>query len=239
MKVLLAQLTTEVRLTLRRGESLLLILGLPLLFLVFFASVDVLPTGDGEPIDFLAPGILSLAVMSAAMVSLSISTGFERSYGVLKRLGATPLGRPRLIAAKTLAVVAVELVQFAVLVPVAVALGWDPQAEWLAALGGVVLGTAAFAGLGLVLAGRLRAELNLAASNGLYLVLLMLSGMMFSLDELPGPLRAVARALPSGALTEVLRGTLSSAATPGRAWLVLSAWAIAAPLLASRLFRWH
>jgi len=239
MKVLTAQLGTEVRLTLRRGESLLLILGLPLFFLAFFSSVDVLPTGPGEAIDFLAPGILALAVMSTAMVSLSIATGFERSYGVLKRLGATPLGRPRLVLAKTGGVVAVELVQFAVLVPVAFALGWEPDANWLAATAGVVLGTAAFAGIGLVLSGRLRAEVNLAASNGLYLVLLVISGMMFSLDELPGAARRGARLLPSSALADVLRGALAGRATADRAWIVLAGWAFAGPILAARTFRWE
>ena len=115
--LLAAQTRVEMTLTLRRGESLLLVLGIPVLLLVFFSVVDVLPTGDGEPIDFLAPGILALAVMSTAMVSLGIATGFERSYGVLKRLGATPLGRPRLVAAKTAAVVLIEIVQLVVLVP--------------------------------------------------------------------------------------------------------------------------
>jgi len=239
VNVLVAQFLTEVRLTLRRGESLLLILGLPLFFLVFFSSVDVLPTGPGRSIDFLAPGILALAVMSTAMVSLSISTGFERSYGVLKRLGSTPLGRPRLVVAKTGGVVAVELAQFAILVPVAFALGWKPDAAWAEAVAGVVLGTSAFAGIGLVLAGRLRAEVNLAASNGLYLVLLMISGMMFSLDELPGAARAVARLLPSSALADILRGTLAGGSAPGRAWLVLTAWAVAAPLIAARTLRWE
>jgi ABC-2 type transport system permease protein len=239
MRAFLAQFRTELVLTLRRGESLLLILGLPLLFLVFFSQVDVLPVGEDEPIEFLAPGIMALAVMSTAMVSLSISTGFERSYGVLKRLGSTPLGRPRLVAAKTTAVVAIELVQFVLLVSVAVVLGWDASGEWGAALLAVALGTVAFAGLGLVLAGRLRAEVNLAAANGLYLVLLLVSGMAFSLDELPEWLRAVSRALPSGALTEVLRAAFTDAAIPARAWAVLVVWAVAGPVLAVRLFRWE
>ncbi|MEZ5259700.1 MAG: ABC transporter permease [Ilumatobacteraceae bacterium] len=207
---------------------------------MFFSTVDVLPTGPGRSIDFLAPGILALAVMSASMVSLAISTGFERSYGVLKRLGVTPLGRPKLVVAKIGAVVAVELVQFAVLVPLAFLLGWDPQdPSWLGAVAGVVLGTTAFAGLGLILAGRLRAEVNLAAANGLYLVLLLISGMMFSLDELPGPARAVARLLPSSALADVLRGVLSTDATPARAWIVLAVWAVATPVVAARVFRWE
>ena len=68
----------------------------------FFSVVDVLPKGDfRHSVDYLTPGVLALAVMSTGMVQLAIGTAFERQYGVLKRLGATPLGRPRLLAAKT------------------------------------------------------------------------------------------------------------------------------------------
>ena len=236
---LTAQTRVEMTLTLRRGESLLLVLGIPVLLLVFFSVVDVLPTGGGEPIDFLAPGILALAVMSTAMVSLGIATGFERSYGVLKRLGATPLGRPRLVAAKTAAVVLIEIVQLVVLVPVSYALGWAPGGRWALALAGVVVGTVAFAGLGLAMAGWLRGEVNLAAANALYLVLLLLGGMIFPLDELPSGLAQVAQLLPSAALAEVLRAALTTGAAPVRAWGTLLAWAVVTPVVAARTFRWE
>ena len=139
MTPLLAHLRLELALLARNGESLLLTLGIPALLLVFFANVDVLPI-DGEPIDFLAPGVLSLAVLSTALVNLAIGTAFEREYGVLKRLGATPLGRPRLLAAKTFAILVVEAVQVAVLWALALALGWDPSPEAAFVLA-VVLGT--------------------------------------------------------------------------------------------------
>jgi ABC-2 type transport system permease protein len=233
------QSRTEVTLTLRRGESLLLVLGIPVLLLVFFTAVDVLPTGTDEPIDFLTPGILALAVMSTAMVSLGIATGFERSYGVLKRLGATPLGRPRLVAAKTVGVVLVEVLQFVILVPVAYLLGWSPHGSWPLALGGVVLGTIAFAGIGLVLAGNLRGEVNLAAANALYLVLLLFGGMVFSLDKLPDGVGQLARFLPSAALAQVLRQAFVTGHAPLQAWLILTFWAIVAPIAAARTFRWE
>ena len=241
MSPLRAQVRHEVSTTLRNSEQLLLTLIIPVLLLVFFSLVDVLPTDTKEPIDFLAPGILALAVMSAAMVSLGIGTGFERTYKVLKRLGTTPLGRGRLIAAKIVAVVAVELVQFAVLIPVAYALGWDPDGpNWLGASAAVVVGTVAFAGIGLSLAGRLRGEINLAAQNGLYLVLLLLGGMVIPFSELPGPISAVAKALPSGALADVLRETLTGAGTrPGTSWWILLGWAVVTPVAAARLFRWE
>jgi ABC-2 type transport system permease protein len=238
VRALVAQLRLELALVARNGESLLLTLGIPVLLLVFFANVDVLPI-DGEPIDFLAPGVLALAVLSTSLVNLAIATGFEREYGVLKRLGATPLGRPRLLAAKTIAVLVVEAVQIAVLWVVALALGWNPSAE-IGFVAAVALGTIACAGLALCLAGTLKALVTLAAANGLYLVLLLLSGMVIPLEELPGPARALARALPSGALAEAVRGSLlDGGSVPGRAWAVLAAWAIAAPLLATRLFRWE
>jgi ABC-2 type transport system permease protein len=241
VKRLVVQLRHELLLVARNGEQLLLTLGIPVLLLSFFSLVDVLPTGTDEPIDFLAPGVLALAVMSTAMVSLGIGTGFERSYLVLKRLGATPLGRGRLVVAKIVAVAVVEIVQFAVLIPLAIVLGWDPSAPDIAlALAAVLLGTAAFAGIGLTLAGRLRGEINLAAQNALYLVLLLLGGMVVPFDELPGPLRAVALALPSGALSDVLRESLTGLGErPGTSWAVLAGWAVASPLVARRLFRFH
>src|SRR2546421_9941112 len=118
--------------TLRRGESVLLALGIPVGLLAFFSVVDVLPTPTRHPVDFLAPGVLALAVMSTAMVSLAIATGFERQYLVLKRLGSTPLGRPALLAGKTAAVVVGGVVQVAGLGPVALAVGWHAGGASLA-----------------------------------------------------------------------------------------------------------
>jgi ABC-2 type transport system permease protein len=239
--VLRAQAAAEVEMTLRRGESVLVALGIPVMLLVFFSVVEVLPTPAAidEPVDFLAPGILALAVMSTAMVSLGIATGFERQYLVLKRLGTTPLGRPALLAAKTIAVLVVELVQVAVLVPVALVLGWDPHGDLALAVGAVLLATVAFAGLGLLMAGTLRAEVTLAAANGLYLVLLLLGGMVVPLTSLPAWLREVARLLPAAALSDALHAALAGAAVPDRAWLVLGAWAVAAPAAAAVSFRWE
>ena len=86
MRAVLAQTRVELTLTLRRGESVLLALGIPVLLLVFFSTVDVGFIEHGDRVDFVAPGVLALAVMSTAMVGLGIATGFERQYLVLKRL---------------------------------------------------------------------------------------------------------------------------------------------------------
>ncbi|MGH9054905.1 MAG: ABC transporter permease [Acidimicrobiales bacterium] len=242
MKSLKAQVAAELRLTLRRGDSVLLNLAIPVGLLVFFSLVDVLPKPAGvvHPVTFLAPGLLALAVMSTAMVSLGIATGFERQHGVLKRLGSTPLGRPRLLVAKIVSVGAIEVLQVAVLVVVSLLLGWDPGGPVALAVPAILLATVAFAGLGLLMAGALRAEVTLAAANGLYLALLLLGGMIFPLSKLPGGLRVLAEALPAGALTDALHGSLSAGAgVPGRAWIVLAVWAVATPLTAALTFRWE
>ena len=240
MTALTAQTRTEVMLTLRRGESLLLILAIPLLLLGFFSLVDVLPKGDFEhSVDFLVPGVLALAIMSTGMVQLAIGTSFERQYGVLKRLGATPLGRPRLLAAKTASIIAVEIVQIVLVVAAGLALGWDPHLT-AGVIPAVILGTIAFSGIGLLMAGLLRGEVTLAAANGLYLVLLLIGGMVVPLSELPEGLRWVAELLPSGALAQALVGTMSQGGgVPTKAWIVLVVWAVAAPLAAARTFRWE
>jgi ABC-2 type transport system permease protein len=240
-----AQTRAEVFMTLRRGETLLLTVGIPVLFLLFFSTVHVVSTPTTKAVDFFVPGILALAVMSTAMVSLGIATGFERGYGVLKRLGSTPLGRPRLLGAKVSTIMAVEIIQAVVLIPVGLLLGWHPGGhDSAAAIGGaigvVLLATVAFAGLGLFMAGVLKAEVNLAAANGLYLVLLLLGGMVVPIGKLPGGLASVAKVLPAESLSAALHATLGSGATvPTMSWIVLAVWAVATPVAAAITFRWE
>jgi len=236
-----SQLRTEVALASRQGEQLLVSLGIPLLVLVFFSLVDVVPVPTERAVDYVAPATLALAVMSTSMVSLGIGTGFERQYGVLKRLGASPLGTGRWVAAKTTLVVLTEVVQLAVLTGVAFALGWrPPMAGWLPALAGLALGTLAFAGVGLLIAGTLPGLVTLAVTNGLYLVLLLTGGMIVPVDELPGPMAAVSRVLPAAPLVEITTGSLTpDASVAPWAWITLTLWAAAAPLAAVRWFRWE
>src|SRR5262249_48141672 len=141
-----AQARIEALLTIPRGESLLVTLVVPLGILVFFSSVDAVNTSYKDPVDFLVPGVLALAVMSSAMVSLGIATGYERRYGVLKRLGSTPLSRAGLLSAKTLNVLGFEVFQAVVIVATGIALGWDPAGGLGGAIGLLLAGTTALRG---------------------------------------------------------------------------------------------
>ncbi|GAA2269987.1 ABC transporter permease [Nonomuraea roseoviolacea subsp. roseoviolacea] len=238
-RMVLAQAGAEVRATLRNGEQLLLTLVIPVLLLAGFTLAPLIDVGGGSRVAFLAPGVLALAVMSTAFTGQAIATGFERRYGVLKRLGATPLSRAGLMLAKTAAVLAVELIQVVVVVAVGLALGWRPHGSFAAAALLVVLGTAAFSGLGLLMAGTLRAEATLAAANLVYLVLLGAGGVMFPLSKLPESVRPALEVLPISALTGGLRTVLSGGALPLGALGVLAAWAVLCLGLASRTFRWE
>lgn len=236
-RMVLAQARTELVLTLRRGESLLLTVAIPLALLGFFTAVDVLPATAGRPVDFLVPGVLALAVVSSAFTGLAIATAYERSYGMLKRLGATPLPRWGLLAGKVLAVAAVELVQAALVLGLGLGLGWHPHGSPAAVVLLVLVGTAASAGLGLLMAGTLRAELTLAAANGLYLLFLLFGNIAFALS---GTVQTIGRALPTGALAHGLRAVLRDGSTvPAVDLGVLLAWAVVTLALAARTFRWE
>ena len=227
--------------TVRRGETLLLTIGIPVLLLVFFSLAHVTTSPTAHRIDFIAPGILALCILSTSLVSLSIATGFERSFGVLRRLHVTPLGQRRLIGAKIAGVLVTELLQIAVLTVVALALQWHPHGGGVGAADTVallILGSAGCAGIGLLLAGSLRAEVNLAASNGLYLVLLLLSGIVLPVTSLPSVVQKLVVGLPPGAMADGLHRVLGQGIAPsGADWLSLAIRAVLAPLLAARTFR--
>ncbi|MFD0900507.1 ABC transporter permease [Actinomadura sediminis] len=239
-RMILAQTAYELRAMLRNGEQLLLTMIIPVVLLVLFSATSLLDLGPGSRVDFLAPGVLALAVMSTAFTGQAIGTGFERRYGVLKRLGATPLPRAGLIAAKTLSVLAVEVIQAALICAVALALGWEPHGDPFSVLALLLLGTAAFSGFGLLMAGTLRAEATLAAANLVYVLLLAVGGVVFPLGEFPDAVRSALELLPISALAEGLRDVLrDGAALPGGPLLVLAVWAVAGLALAARFFKWE
>jgi ABC-2 type transport system permease protein len=239
-----AQALQEARQLIRNGEQLTLTLVIPLLLLVAFSVENLVNFGVTiSRVDFMTPGVIALAIMSTAFTSQAIATGFERRYGVLKRLGATPLSRGGLIAAKTATVIVVELLQAAIIMLLALALGWSPDASLTAIVTVpvlVLLGTAAFSGFALLMAGTLRAEATLAGANLIYVVLLGIGGVVFPLTKFPAGARPFLEVLPTGALSTALRDVLAyHAGIPALETIALAVWAIAGITLAARSFRWE
>ncbi|MGW3864621.1 ABC transporter permease [Streptomyces sp. NPDC005047] len=239
-RMIAAQAALETRMLLRNGEQLLLTVIIPTLLLVLFSTVDIVDTGTEEAVDFLAPGVLALAVMSTAFTGQAIATGFERRYGVLKRLAASPLPRWALMAAKTVSVLVTEVLQIVLLTVIAFALGWSPHGNPVAVLLLLVAGTAAFSGLGLLMAGTLKAEATLAAANLVFLLLLVGGGVIVPLDRFPDAAQDVLGLLPISALSNGLRDVLQHGA--GMPWgnlAVLAVWAVAGLAAAGKFFRWE
>ncbi|MBA2700543.1 MAG: ABC transporter permease [Chloroflexi bacterium] len=254
-KAVIAQAGVEARLTARRGENLLAMIGVPIALLLF-AGPWLAGRGD---IHLVLPGTLAIAIAASGLVNLAIATAYERGYGVLKRLGGSPLGRSGLVAAKVGVVLIIAVAQVIGLTAVAaLTLGWrpGPDASVLALAVTTVLGSAAFAGLGLLLAGTLRPEAALVGANVLFLAALGFAGALVPIAELPGPLQLVARVLPVGALSEAYAAALGSGADVlgrsggGAPWSILGPWGILAPwgilglwalvstAAAARTFRW-
>lgn len=236
-----AQVIVELRLTTRRGENLLALAGIPAVVLLFFGTTSVVGVPGDRPVDFLLPGAWTLAVVAAGLVNLGIATAYERSYGVLRHLGASPLGRSGLVVAKVTSIGAIVVVQSVVLGVVAwLALGWQPGGGTSIALliAGLGLGTVAFASLGLLLAGTLRADATLAVANGLFVLAVVLGGVILPTGDLPAPLAGIADVLPAAALSDSLRMALGSVPVDLQPFAVLGVWAVGAGALASRTFRW-
>lgn len=232
-----AQAGVEARLTARRGENLLAMIGVPIGVLLFIGGV-VLP---GSSVVARLPAVLALAIVASGFVNLGIATAYERAYGVLKRLGGSPLGRSGLVAAKLAVVVAIGFAQvLAILAVAGLVLGWraGPDASVVLVALTTAVGASAFAGLGLVIAGTLRPETALVVANLLFLLAVGFGGALLPMAGLPAPLADVVRLLPLAALTDAFAVALGSAGDVLRPLAILAAWAIAAVLVAARTFRW-
>lgn len=232
-----AQSRLEFRLLMSNGEQILLTLAIPVAALLAVVSLGL------ADIDEATAGVIALAILSTAFTATAISTGFERRSGVLKLLGATPLGRSGLLAGKITATLWVIVMQLLLITAVAAARGWSPRTSDPLALAVVVaLGGLALGSWGLALAGRLRAEATLAVANAIFLLLLFAGGTVLPTERLPGALAAVGQFLPSAALGDALRTLLTGPAAteaPIAEMVILAVWALAGCLITARTFRWE
>lgn len=238
----LAQARMEARLMLRNGEQLLLAVVIPVLVLIGGVTAGehlALDLETSRPlVDIFTPGVIALAVMSTSFTSLAIATGFERRYGVIKRLGSSPLPRSGLLAGKVGALLLVQLIQVIVIGGVGQLLGWTPEPGVLGVALAIVFGTAAFASLGLFVAGVFRAEATLAVANLIYLLLLA-GGAVVLPSSAYGAFGDVVQWLPSGALGEAMRTAFGDGGVDWAALTVLALWAAVGTTLTARTFKWE
>ncbi|HUP54795.1 MAG TPA: ABC transporter permease [Methylomirabilota bacterium] len=226
----------EARLTARRGENLLAMVGVPVAVLVFLAAFVLTPGS----VDRVLPGTLAIAIVASGLVNIGIATAYERGYGVLKRLGGAPLGRSGLVSAKVAVVMVIAVLQVIGLLAVATLLGWHP-APGTSVIGLALttfMGAAAFAGLGLSIAGMLRPEAALVVANVLFLVALGFGGAIVPIADLPAPVGDIVRLSPVGALSDTFAAALGNGIPIAAPFGILLFWAVLADVFAARTFRW-
>jgi ABC-2 type transport system permease protein len=240
MAMVRAAAAQELRIMARNAEQSLLAYVIPLAALI---GMTVISVGSiTEPrVDTVTPGILALAIMSSSFTSQAIMTGFDRRYGVMKRLAATGFPRWLLLASKCAATLVVIAAQFVLLCLVAyLGLGWQPRGNplWVAVL--TLLGVAAFIGLALLLGGTLRAEAVLGIANLVWLILIGVGGVLIPLTSAPAWLETIGGLTPAGALANGLRAVLTDGGGPGTAnVVVLGCWVVAGWAGTVRWFRWQ
>ncbi|MEO8106014.1 MAG: ABC transporter permease [Actinomycetes bacterium] len=232
----------ELTMFLRNGEQLLLTVVLPLGLLLVLGLTEIIDVGGAtrsERLAIVVPSMFALAVLSTSFTALAIQTGFERRYGVLRRIGTTPLLRSDVLAGKSLAVLTIEVVQVAVLGVVGFALGWRPDLVGLVVvIPLLLLGSAALASLALLLAGVVRAEATLALANLAYLVLAS-AGVVIPVDRAPERVQPLLELLPSAALAESLRIATGTGAVAWTLVAILIIWFLIGAGGVSRWFRWE
>jgi ABC-2 type transport system permease protein len=235
-RLVAAQALVEGRLTLRRGENLLAMIILPAAALWFLGSLP----GTTRTLASILPGVLALAIVASGLVNLAIATGFERGYGVLKRLGGSPLGRDGLLVAKLVVVAVIGVGQVLLLIGLAVAMGLSAgiNPSPIALVAATLIGSATFSALGLLLAGTLRAEATLVVANVLFLAALVLGGVLVPLVNLPDAVQTVALLSPVGALAELFRCALGFGGSFGENAVVVIVWGVGAALATARCFGW-
>ncbi len=142
--------------------------------------------------------------------------------------------------AKLAFVAITQTFQWAILIGVSLLMGWSPPGGgWLVAIAAALVGTAAFGGIGLLMAGTLPGVLTLALANGIYIVFLLIGGIIVPIEELPSALAAISKLFPAAAMTDIITASLTAGgAISSWSWPVLAVWGLAAPVAAGLLFRW-
>jgi ABC-2 type transport system permease protein len=241
----LHQLRSEQRLYWRSRELAFFTFALPIVFFVLLGSVygdDEIDGIDGSA--YLLAGMLGYGVSATAFAGLAIITVIRREDGILKRLRGTPLPAWAYVVAvvkSTLIVYALEAVALVALGKVLFDIPFPDR--WLSLVLTLLLGTLAFAAMGLGLTGAIRsAEGSSAVVNAIYLPMAFISGSFFSAAAFPPVVEAIADVLPLTYFIELTRDVLlydEEIWSNGKAVAVIAAWGIAGLVAALRWFRWE
>ncbi len=244
MTLLAKQSFLEMKLWLRRRETVFFSLLLPVMFLLFFGALYGSQKQNGIPyISYLVPGYAVFTTMAVALGTVCTNLANERQSHILKRLGGTPLPRWMMIVAKVVAGSMLVGAVVVVLVLVGTLIyGAHLRGNWLEAILVMVIGIWSFAVMGIVLGGTVKAESSAAVASLAYLALSFVGGVFVPLNQFPKTLRDAATLLPSERLVDAIETIWTRGhglSDTGMDIPVLVAWAAVVLLIGSRSFRWE
>lgn len=194
-------------------------------------------------VTYLVPSILAMALMQLGVFA-AVPLVQQREKGILKRMGATPLQRWKLVVSNILLRLLVAVADAVLILGIGIAV-FNVQivGNWMGLAGLVLLGAGAFLAIGFMLAAFLKTEEQ--ASGVVQVVqmpLMFLSGIFFPFDFMPDFLRTIARFLPLTYLGDALRqvsvnGTQVAPLSMDVA--ILGGWLVVCLAIAARSFRWE
>jgi ABC-2 type transport system permease protein len=234
----------------RNPASLFFTVSLPVIFLLIFATIfgdDTIDVGGDhvKTTTYYVPAIITLAVISAAMVSLCFSLVVARENGVLKRGRGTPMPSWVFIAGKVGNAIVVSVIMLVLLsvigrVLYGVAIPWDRLPAVLVTL---AVGAASFCCLGIALSSVIPSEDAAAPiTNATVLPLYFLSGVFIPESEIPSGVLDFSALFPIRHFFEAFFAAWDPQTVgAGFEWghlAVVAAWGTVGLLLAVRYFRW-
>lgn len=262
-RCLYQQLLTELRLFWRSQETIFLTFLVPMMAMALFiylsregmlASVfDVLFRGLGRegldtsqysPITFMTLGMITYCGIAASFESPLPKLVRERTQGILKRLGGSPLPVWVFLTAKTLSASALVFAEVLLIFVVGlVSKEFKVQGSWLDLAILLFLGANMLSGLAFALSNLTKThDSAIVVVHGVYIPMLLLCGAFIPVEALPGTLRAIARVLPLTYFVTPFRSVLVEGVGLTAHWgdvVILLLWTIGGWALAIKTFRWE
>jgi ABC-2 type transport system permease protein len=241
VRLYLHQLRTEQLLFWRSREAAVFIFLFPIMFYVLLGAVyDGTYNGHSAPTVLLV-GLLGYAAANTAFAGVALQLVFRREIRVLKRLRATPLPAPTLVAAYLTSTMIVFTLQSIVLVSIGhFAYGAEAPDTVLGLVAALAVGAVCFGALGVATASLIHSvEGSSAVVNLILLPMGFLSGSFIPRGQYPDWVQDAGRALPLGQLLDLVSAAYYGTSLPIWALLVLLAWGAVGLVVAARRFRWE
>ncbi|MBI5473220.1 MAG: ABC transporter permease [Ignavibacteriae bacterium] len=194
--------------------------------------------------DFVAPGILSMSIMQLGIFGVAFGFVALKKRGILRRLFVTPINPNDFIIAQVAMRLVLVMLQILVmtLVPYFF-LGLHFIGSFLEMFAVGILGAIVFLAMGFAIAGIGKSEDQVAPlANIIAMPMMLLSGIFFSRNSLPGFVRAVVDYLPLSFLADAMRSIAIDGASIGQVLpqiAGLAIWSVVAVVVAVKMFRWE